>query len=895
MSLSSGTRLGSYEIIAPLGAGGMGEVYRARDTNLGRDVALKTLPDRVTHDPERLARFRREAQVLAALNHPHIASIYGVEEVSGQRFLVLELVEGETLAARDPRGPLPFDEALAIAREIAEALQAAHEKGIIHRDLKPANIALTPHDRVKVLDFGLAKATDAAAASDVAALNSPTITSPAMLTGMGVILGTAAYMSPEQAKGRQADKRSDVWAFGCVLFEMLAGRRPYEGDDVSETLAAVLKSDPPWNALPPSLSPAVRSLLDGCLEKNPRERISDLSTALFVLKHPSSEPPAAVGPVAAGRRSWLPVGLIALAAAIVAGSAAIVLWPRPHALPAPVARFAISVPAGQLALARRALALSRDGTRIVFSSDSKLYLRSLSDSEARLIPGGDPGFHPAFSPDGESVVFYAPPALRQMRVTGGTPITICEIAPAPNGIHWSESGIFFMQVGVGIMRVSPNGGTPELLVGIPQAAALGNGVQLLPDGDTLLFTQASGSVLTSRFWDSAEIVVHSIKSGQRKTLLHGGSDARYLATGHLVYMVEGTMMGVSFDLEKLEVTSGPVPVVEGVRRSAPASGNSAQFEVSDTGTLIYVPGAPRSGQEDLFIYDRNGGITPLKLPSASYAAPRVSPDGKQLVVETSDGKEAMISLYDLAGTSSLRRLTFGGNNRLPIWSADGKHVVFQSDRDGDRAIFWQPVGGGAAERLTRPEPGVAHTPESWLPKGDLFLFSATKGSESTLWTFSMRDRKTARLNEVGPSAVPTNATFSPDGQWIAYQASDVVSGEGRTYVQPYPPTGVKHEIARGGRPMWSSDGTALYLVPGPSQFAVVSVKTRPTFEFTTPAPLPRRFGLAPPQSPRPYDMLPDGRVVGIDAASMATEQRSQQIQVVLNWFEELKSRLPVAK
>jgi eukaryotic-like serine/threonine-protein kinase len=373
MPLASGRHFGPYEILSLLGAGGMGEVYKARDTKLGRDVALKTLPDSVSQDPERLARFRREAQVLAALNHPHIASIYGLEETNSQRFLVLELVEGETLAARIQRGPLPVEEALAIAQQLAEALEAAHEKGIIHRDLKPANIALTADDQVKVLDFGLAKATDTAAALDgITPLNSPTITSPVMPTGLGVILGTAAYMSPEQARGRAADKRSDVWAFGSVLFEMLTGKRAFEGDEVSHTLATILKSEPAWSALPPSLPPAVESLLHGCLEKNHRERISDISAARFVLKRLSSTPTAGRTPARLTQPpiKWVLLG-VASGAAIAA--TAVGLWLRPTQRSLPVTRFALAVPEGRpLTLSRRAVTVSPDGTRIAYVADGRL-------------------------------------------------------------------------------------------------------------------------------------------------------------------------------------------------------------------------------------------------------------------------------------------------------------------------------------------------------------------------------------------------------------------------------------------------------------------------------------------------------------------------------------------
>ena len=445
------------------------------------------------------------------------------------------------------------------------------------------------------------------------------------------------------------------------------------------------------------------------------------------------------------------------------------------------------------------------------------------------------------------------------------------------------------------MRVSPNGGTPVMLIRVAPAEGLAHGAQLLPDGDTVLFTLARGGNPSASFWDKAEVVAQSLKTGQRKTLVTAGSDGRYLPTGHLLYMIEGTMMAVPFDLKKMEVTLGPVPIVEGIRRSAPGVGNATQFDVSSTGVLVYVPGSARSGQDDVFLYDRKGDFTPLKLPRGSYSYPRVSPDGKRLALETNDGKQAMVSLYDLSGASSLRRLTFGGNSRLPLWSSDGRRVAFQSDRDGDRAIFWQSADGGTAERLTRPEPGTTHVPESWAPQADVFLFSATKETETTLWTFSVRDRRASRFGDVTSSAFPTDAVFSPDGRWVAYQAGDLGTGEATTYVQPFPATGAKYEIARGGRPMWSRDGKELFFVPAPGQFTVVSVQTDPVFGFTAPAAVLRRFGLAPPLSPRTYDILPDGRFVAVDTINATGDQRSAQVHVVLNWFEELKTKAPVAK
>ena len=892
MPLAPGTQLGSFEIVGLLGVGGMGEVYRARDTRLGRDVALKTLPDSVTGNPERLARFRREAQVLAALNHQHIASIHGLEETDRHRFLVLELVDGETLASRIQRGALPVDEALAIAREIAEALEAAHEKGIVHRDLKPANIALTSSDRVKVLDFGLAKAADTSAGANTGGpLNSPTITSPAM-TQLGMILGTAAYMSPEQARGRAADKRSDVWAFGCVLFEMLTGRRAFDGDDISDTLAAVLRSDPPWDALPAPVPPPIRALLKGCLEKNQGERIGDMAAALFVLKHEPSRPPSVPvhAPASAWTRAW-PLAAVLVAGSVLGAAAAVVLSPRPTTPEVRIARFELPIPDGRvLTLTRRAVAVSPDGSHIAYTADGRIYIRPIAQAEARPLIGADPGILPAFAPDGQSIVFWVNSELKRISIAGGVPVAVCAARVAPFALVWDASGILFEQRDrgdAGIMRVSPDGGTPHAIVRLTDNDGLVQKLQLLPDGDTVLF-----SLTRSDPGATGNVLVQSIKTGERKTIIEGGVDAHYLPTGHLVYLVGGTLMMRPFDAHRQEPTGGPVPVIEGVRRSG-----GANFSVSDTGVLAYVPGPAQLGQDNVIVYDRQGKVTALPLPRGAYQHPRVSPDGKWLAFETHDGKETAISLYELWGANSMRRLTYGGNNRMPVWSADGRRVAFQSDREGDRAIFWQPVDGGPAERLTRPDAGTSHTPESWAPRSDVLLFNATRDLETTLWTLSASSRKASRFGDVTTIGGLTNAVVSPDGRWIAYNVALPNSAEGWTYIQPFPPTGIRHQIARAGRPAWWHNGKdlELFFVPAPGQFMAVTVQTRPTFAFSKEFPVPRRFAVAFPGNPRPYDVLPDGRFVTVGVANEPGEQGPPQIQVVLNWFAELTAKHPGAK
>jgi serine/threonine-protein kinase len=895
MALTVGTYLGSYEILSALGAGGMGEVYRARDPKLNRDVAIKVLLPAVANDPERLARFRREAQVLASLNHPNIAHVHGLEDSHGVCAIVMELVDGPTLADRIAQSAMTLDDVLPIARQIAEALEAAHEQGIVHRDLKPANIKVRPDGTVKVLDFGLAKALGPPAGSEAAAAlaNSPTITSPAM-TQRGVILGTSAYMSPEQAKGFAADKRSDVWAFGCVLYEMLTGRRAFEGEDVSETLATVIKGEPDWIALPSNLPAAVRGLIQGCLRKSRKERIGDLSAALFVLGQPQAPTLAAVAgrslPASLWRRAVLVFAGVVIGASIVAA----LVWRLKPAAQLPVTRFAVTLPAGQqLNPNRGALALSPDGTRLVYAADGRLYLRSMSDLEPRELRGTGPAINPVFSPDGRSVAFWGD-SLKYIAIDApGSAITITETGSlAPYSFSWSDAGILFTRLGTGIMRVSPHGGKPEVFVDMSKSDELADNPQFLPDGRTLLFTAVKRAAAVIDRWEKAQIVLYSPDTGVRKVLLEGGSDARYVPTGHIVYVSGATLFAVPFDLSKLTVTGGPVPVLEDVRRIMGVVG-AAHFAFSRSGTMAYISGGS-SGHQEFVLFDRKGAVEGLKLAAGRYHFPRVSPDEKKIAFETNDGKEAFIAVYELSGESSVRRLTFGGNNRFPVWSGDGKRIAFQSDREGDAAVFWQSADGGTAERLTTPPGGgVVHVPESWSPNGQVLLFSETKDFTSSLWTLSLRDRRVAPFSDVTGSSLPTDATFSPDGRWVAYQVGQQGQGEAHTYVQPFPPTGTRHQIARGGRPVWSRDGKDLFFVPAPARFSVVRVRTDPSFTFSSPVDVPRRFGIADPANPRPYDTLPDGRIIGVAMSGLnQTGSGPAQIQVILNWFEELKARAP---
>jgi serine/threonine-protein kinase len=914
MALAPGTRLGAYEILSLLGQGGMGEVYRAKDTKLGRDIALKILPATFTNDPDRVSRFRREAQVLASLNHPHIAQIHGLEQADGTQFLVLELVDGESLDKPIARGPIPVDEALDIARQIAEALETAHEKGIVHRDLKPANIALTSDGTVKVLDFGLAKATEAASGTSLDVTNSPTITTPAMMTRLGVILGTAAYMSPEQAKGRPADKRSDVWAFGCVLFEMLTGKRAFDGEDATDVIAAVVRGEPGWSALPQGLPEYVRLLLRRCLEKDRVKRVSDISTARFLITEPvasASTAAAPSAPVPVKRQAvWQRAAPFVITAALVGVVSGAMAWiAKPASAPPPVARFSFMLREGQsfTGIGRHLTAMSPDGKMMAYVANQQVFVRELASLEARPIagiavssfPAQNNVTTPAFSPDSESLVFYSPAegALKRVAVTGGSGVTVCP-ADNPFGVSWDESGIIFGQGAKGVLRVSPNGGNPERLVTLSNDE-FADGPQMLPGGQ-VLFTLAKGAAIDR--WERAQVVVQSLKSGQRKTLVEGGSDARYLPTGHLVYARAGVLFAVSFDITRLETRGGSVPVVEGVRRSSagtvvlqgnPLITGAAQFSTSRTGSLMYVPGPVSRASEghDLAMVDRAGRVVErLNLPAGMYVHPRISPDGNRIAFGVDDGKEADAYVYALGGGTSMQRITFGGHNRFPIWTADGKRIAFQSDREGDRGIYWQPFDGGAAERLTKAEDGASHVPESWSPSGDHFLYTIAKDSRVTLWHFSIRDKKSTQFDDVS-STTTIGSAFSPDGRWVAYSADNTV------YIQHFPPTDAKYQLpnAPGAHhPFWARDGKELFYEPGLSQLYVVPVHILSGVTFGKATPLQAGvFGSTNPAFARNRDIDSEGkRFITPVANSGSGSEPTAEIRVVLNWFEELKARVP---
>jgi serine/threonine-protein kinase len=905
MALTIGTQLGTYEITALLGKGGMGEVYRARDTKLKREVAIKILPDEFSRDPARVSRFQREAELLASLNHPNISGIYDLQEANGTHFLVLELVEGETLAERIQRGRILFEQALGIAHQIAEACEAAHEKGVIHRDLKPGNVKITPEGKVKVLDFGLAKALDAAPAQS--ASNSPTLLSTAATNG-GVILGTAGYMSPEQAKGHSVDQRSDIFSFGCVLFEMLTGRQAFQSETVTETIAAVLMRDPDFTAIPANLHPKVEELVRRCLVKNRKERWHAIADVRVELETIMADP---LGLKVAQRRHarplWKTVFLPAMIAAIVASAAtAVFLRNSQPTASAIVTRFAF-VPEAQLFLSRSAVAISPDGTTIVFAGGQprQLYMRNMGDMEVKAIPGTDsqnPQL-PFFSPDGRWVGFVAPGdnTLKKIAITGGVAVSICDV-PVVNSIFgptWNSDDYIYIGEPAQVVRCSANGGKPEMVVELKPAEA-SQRPQLLPGGDALLFTvgTSSGRSGLDR-WANAQIVVQSLKTGERKVLIPAGSEARYVPTGHIVYMLGSALMAVRFDVSKLQVTSGPVSILDGVQRAIQAGGADAQFAFSNNGSMIYIPGtASVANIVSLVLVDRSGTQRLLNIPPGQYSAPRISPNGSQLAVELDEGKEAHILIYDLNNKIPIHKLTSEGVNVTPLWTTDSQRVVFTSERDDGWSLLWQRVDGGPAEQLAKPLKSDARPlPDSWSPDGKVLLFTERTGAPGSSGSGGISAITPGGDGKPKP-VIKQNATYaaslSPDGRWLAYSQVDS-RGRNEVYVEPFPPTGEKHQISsdRGSNPLWSRNGNQLFYMRG-GQIIAVDVQTQPSFSAGKVTVLP--IGEIVNPGPRPYDVTPDGKYFVVMLLKTETDPSNaprDQINVILNWFRELQERLPL--
>ncbi len=875
----------------------MGEVYRATDTNLKRQVAIKVLPSTLATDPERLARFQREAEVLAALNHPNIAHIHGLEKSKGTLALVMELVEGPTLADRIAHGAIPVADALPIAKQIAEALEAAHEQGIIHRDLKPANIKVRADGTVKVLDFGLAKAMDPAGGSSANAMNSPTISVHA--TQAGTILGTAAYMSPEQAAGNAVDRRSDLWAFGVVLLEMLTGRQVFKGETVSHVLAAVLKDEPEWATLPANTPPSIRKLLRRCLEKDRKHRLDSAADARLDIDDALAGSSADVNLVNLTSirerehqlRLARGIAVGALVVAAVSTGLALFAWTRSTAAPwaqPPVRLLLFEQLPAQTADPQRSFAISPDGSRVVYVAESggarRLYVREMRSIEATPIAGTDGAQFPFFSPDGRRIGFFADAKVQVLALTGGAPIVLADVTN-PRGATWApdDTIIYSPATDSGLWQVSAAGGTPRELAQ-PDSSKGERGYrwpELLPGGDAVLFTVATSDIPS---FDEARIAVRSLRTGEQHELIRGGTFATFAATGHLLYARAGALLAAPFDARRLTMTGAARPVLDGIV-TYPFTG-AAQYALSPNGTLLYVAGKPVSQEAALSWVDRSGRTSRLAVAPAAYQGLSISPDGRRAALNI-DGANANVWILNLDRTT-VTRLTHEWNNSGALWTPDGTRVTFASARGGVRTLFWQRVDGqGEAEPVFPSGQFAAQVTQasSWTRDGRTAIFDARSSRTGLdLWVVGLDGDRTPKplmqtsFNEMQPAV-------SPDGRWLAYVSNE--TGRSEVYVQPFPGPGSKTRISTDGglRPVWARSGLELFYRNGDAMMAV-KIETSPSFSPGRPQLLFRKA------STFPYDVASDGRFLMIE--TLPSETAARPVTVVLNWLQELHPSL-VAK
>jgi Tol biopolymer transport system component/tRNA A-37 threonylcarbamoyl transferase component Bud32 len=884
LALTPGTRLGVYEVTAQIGEGGMGQVYRATDTTLGRHVAIKILPDALAADSDRLVRFEREAKTLASLNHPHIAAIYGFEKSAGTHAIVMELVEGDDLSEklaglRVTGSGLPIDEALSIAKQIAEALEAAHEQGIVHRDLKPANIKVRPDGRVKVLDFGLAKVMEPVSAMSVTTMTSATRSIHA--TQAGIILGTAAYMSPEQAAGRAVDKRSDLWAFGVVLFEMLAGRQLFDGETVTHVIAAVLTKEPDWTVLPASTPSIVRRLLRRCLQKDPRRRLHDVADARLDIEDAIGAP-AMDAAIPTGRFPPRTAAAIVVTAFV---SAALGWYLKPSGtsstkLAGGPARFLIAL-SEPMSETDGVLVISRDGRRVAYAAGpagrQQLFIREIDQFASTAIPETEGVVSAAFAPDGQSIAFVAARKLRTVSLSGGTPLTLRDRVDGA-GLNWTadQSILYNPGTATGIWRIPTAGGEA---VPVTQPGPKDNEQrfpEVLPNGNGLLFSALGGVT-------DDQVYVESLRTHERRALVKGFAP-HYLPTGHLVFVQAGTLFAVRFDAERFETKGAPVTLLEGIRQ---ARSGQPLISYSDVGSIVYLPTSVEAGSNALVWVDRAGIEEPAGASGRPYAQPRLAPDRRRLVTSLRGNTEDLWLIDLMRGTSS--RLTAESNTSFPVWTPDGQRLTLASAKEGSYSIYWQPVDGSAPdERLLSGN--WPNYPFSWSPDGKVLAFVSINPT-------TLQDIRVLSVDQKGASK-PFLETqfregapaFSPDGKWIAYVSDE--SGRFEIYVRPFPGPGEKWPISLegGNEPVWPRNGRELFYRAGDTMMAV-DVQTTPTFSAGKPRKLFERAYERSLALWANYDASPDGQRLLMVRQENASAQATH-INVVLNWLEELKQKLP---
>jgi Tol biopolymer transport system component len=921
MTLSPGTRLGAYEIAALIGAGGMGEVYRARDTRLNRDVALKVLPEVFAADPDRLARFKREAQLLASLNHPHIAVIHGLEDSlstgSGQavQALVLELVDGETLADRIARSPIPLDEALPIAKQIAEALEAAHEQGIIHRDLKPSNVKVTADGAVKVLDFGLAKLTDTAGVmsgvSRPEVTASPTITSPAMMTGMGTIIGTAAYMAPEQAKGRPADKRSDVWAFGCVLYEMLAGKRAFEGEDVSDTLAAVLRGEPDWSALPRELPASITAVLRASLQRDRKKRPADAAAVTFVLDHASELAPTAAPHAAASKerrpRLLAVAGVAAVAAAAVTLIAMRLLTPAPQNME--VTRFLIDPPPGGAFTGSNLIprfAVSPDGRSVAFEAGPSggpfmLWVRRLDSVDAQPLRLTEVAQNNSIQglfwfADGRTIGFFdeSNGKLKKVDAQTGAIQTLAGVTSNQFAGSANADGtiIYSSAATKGIIKVSSTGGSPAQVTTVDSTRQelMHLWPWFLPDGRHFLYLSAPAD---RREW---AIFVGSLDSAERRLLVHADSMAEFAPPDQLLYVQGDTLFTHTMDMGGLQLVGEPVLVTQ---PTFVTPQGRAGFSVSNTGVLVHATGPGLLGGggaiRSLTWVSRDGKEESIGAPDRSYVYPRISPDGTRVALDTRDADNDIWVWHFVRQT--LTRLTFSPEfDRFPVWTVDSRRVLFSSGSGADQNLFAVAADGtGTPERLTNSPNAPA--PTSTSPDGAQVVFHENAGMGTQLNLVELGGSHRVEPLAHSRPGTKRNGMISPDGRWIAYESDE--SGRFEIYVRPYPDVQAgRWQVSTDGgvRPVWNPNSRELFYASTDNSLMLVRVEAAQSWLGSTPERLFSNPNLSSPAglAGLSYDISPDGRRFLILKLKSSQETTSDPVQllVVQNWHEEVKRLVP---